>query len=114
MVGSNREGGLPFIGCNYVLRQRVLFLTPFDLISIFYTQTVPNASFIYSKSFYDLATISLQACQQITALLKQFPGLFTLKSLAQVKLRDDRITSCGYLRFAFTFSTSSGFLRVGF
>ena len=81
---------------------------------IFYTQTVSNASFIYSKAFCDLATISLQACQQTTALLKEFPGLFTLKSLAPVKLRDDRITSCGYLRFAFTFSTSCGFLRVGF
>ena len=54
------------------------------------------------------------AWQKTTALLKEFPGLFTLKSLAQVKLRDDRITSCGYLRFAFTFSTSCGFLRLGF
>ena len=84
------------------------------ICEIFYTQTVSNASFIYSKAFCDLATISLQACQQTTASLNEFQGLFTLKSLAQVKLRNDRITSCGYLRFAFTFSTSCGFLRVGF
>ena len=30
-----------------------------------------------------------------------------LKSLAQVELRDDLITSCVYLRFALTFSTSA-------
>ena len=54
------------------------------------------------------------ACQQTTALLKEFPGFFMLKSLAQVELRDDLITSCGYLWFALTFSTSCGFLRVGF
>ena len=87
---------------------------PIRHVRYFYSQTVSNASFIYSKAFCDLATISLQACQQTTALLKEFTGLFTLKSLAQVKLRDDRITSCGYLRFAFTFSTSCGFLRLGF
>ena len=54
------------------------------------------------------------ACKPASKLLKEFSGLFTMKSLAQVKLWDDRITSCGYLRFAFTFSTSCGFLRVGF
>ena len=43
------------------------------------------------------------ACQQTTALLKEFPGFFILKSLAQVELRNDLITSCSYLWFAFTF-----------
>ena len=56
------------------------------------------------------------ACQQTTALLNEFPGFFMLKSLAQtqVELRDDLITSCGHLRFALTFSTYCGFLRLIF
>ena len=70
---------------------------------------------IYQKHFVIWPRLACKpACQKTTALLKEFPCLFTLKSLAQVKLRDDRITSCGYLRFAFTFSTSCGFLRLGF
>ena len=40
--------------------------------SIFYTQTVSNASFIYSEAFCDLATISLPANYSVVEVVSRF------------------------------------------
>ena len=57
------------------------------------------------------------ACKPASKLQRcwrSFQVSLLLKSLAQVELRDDLITSCGYLRFALAFLTSCSFLHVGF
>ena len=59
-------------------------------------------------------SLEIPPATQTTALLKEFPGFFMLKSLAQVELRDGLRTSCGYLWFLLIFPTSCGFLLVGF
>ena len=54
------------------------------------------------------------ACQQTTALLKEFPGFFYANIACSGWIAGWSDNFLGYLRFALTFSTSCGFLRVGF